>query len=86
MKYIITFLIGLLLGAMLEANASDLDTTTIEIVIIQYQYEFGFPIRDTVPSVTHIYRPAMKDWYVKYFEYEWASDKKPIVLKREKRR
>ena len=84
MKYIITFLIGLLVGAALDA--SDLDTTTIEILIIQNQYEFGFPVRDTVPSLTHIYRPAMKDWYVKYFEYEWSSDKKPIVLKRQKRR
>ena len=85
MKYIITFLIGLLLGAMLEANASDLDTTTIEILEIVKVYDF-LVFKDTVPSLTHIYRPAMKDWYVKYFEYEWASDKKPIVLKREKRR
>jgi len=85
MKYIITFLIGLLLGAMLEANASDLDTTTIEILEIVKVYDF-LVFKDTVPSVIHIYRPAMKDWYVKYFEYEWSSDKKPIILKREKRR
>ena len=85
MKYIITFLIGLLLGAMLETNASDLDTTTIEILEIVKVYDF-LVFKDTVSSVTHIYRPAMKDWYVKYFEYEWASDKKPIILKREKRR
>jgi len=85
MKYIITFLIGLLLGAMLEANASDLDTTTIEILEIVKVYDF-LVFKDTVHSLTHIYRPSMKDWYVKYFEYEWASDKKPIVLKREKRR
>ena len=81
-----------ILGAMLflcfkeEVRCSDLDTTTVEILIIQRQYEFGFPRIDTVPSITHIYRPGLKDWYVKYHDLEWSSDKKPILIRRMKRR
>jgi hypothetical protein len=86
MQKIIWFLVGLALGAAMEVNASDLDTTTIEILIIQRQYEFGFPKIDTISSLTHIYRPGLKDWYIKFHEMDWSSDKKPIVLKRMKRR
>lgn len=80
--FIMAYLVAMCLFFAMSAKGSDLDTNNIEVLIIQSEFEFGFPVTDTVLSITHIYRPGMKDWYVKFFQHEFASNKKPIVLQR----
>ena len=60
--------------------AGDFDTTTIEILEITVQYEFGWPVKDTVESTIHFLTPRGV-WYVKGLTQDFYSDKYPVILK-----
>ena len=61
--------------------AGDFDTTTIEILEITTEYEFGFPQKDTVASTIH-FRITEGHWHIKGFAQDSYSDKPPKVLQR----
>ena len=63
--------------------AGDFDTTTIEILEITVQYEFGWPVKDTVESTIHFLTPHGV-WYVKGLTQDYYSDKYPVILKTSK--
>lgn len=76
-KYIIILL------AILSVNATDLDTNTIEILVIEKTYEFGWPKLDTVHSIIHI--PSGRGYHVHCDNEDFFSNSKPIILMRYKR-
>jgi len=55
-----------------------MDTTTIERVIVYKDFNFGFPIIDTVYSTIHL--KSGTQWYVKGVFEDHFSDKQPIVI------